>query len=568
MSLKCFHYLLLFLTISSAETRIAITEILKNPKGLESAIPGGESHEFIEIFNLGSDTLTLDSLFLSDGSTIDSIIPWQTPLSWHTNCIFNRTVILPGQSALILDRDYAKSPMADIFTIADSTVILTVDASSLVGKLTETRGVFLYKGTGSTIHDSLAALLDSGYTATLGSKAIHTLPKNCAEGFSCIPVTLISAPPSYTASPDTLSPGYYEFMKQGWVADYRLNNPGSASPIVVCTLAVLQAGKDASQNASWTVTKTGSSEAIASGTLPNTPYPVYITVNLPKDSVGYLFSVEESGNKAEIVIDISSVWLPDSPIKINEIFPRATAAVPEWIELINVSAMPVNLKNWRYGTPEGSDNIITTTDYTLEPGHFCVITKSAEEFSIVYSVGINFIQPISWQSLDNYRDTLVLISTLEEAPCESIYYDYDWFDSWDYQSVARISVGKSGLEESAWTLAQKPTPGLPNPEVNWQSQKKADLHIGPIPFTPNHDGKNDSLSIRIILPASQKMSITIYGFNGRKLYDLPVTTQETFTWNGRTSDGRHAPVGPFFVVATVTKGNTETLIRKKGILWR
>ncbi len=149
-----------------------------------------------------------------------------------------------------------------------------------------------------------------------------------------------------------------------------------------------------------------------------------------------------------------------------------------------------------------------------------------------------------------------------------MYYDYDWFDTWENQSVARVSTEKNGLQSSAWVLSKKTTPGLSNSDVEWQSGEKAALHIGPIPFTPNNDGKNDSLSIRIQIPASQSMSIAIYGFDGRKIFDVPESIEEVFTWNGRTKDGRYAPVGPFFVVATVTKGNKEKFIRKKGVLWR
>ncbi len=552
----------------SATIRIAITEVLKDPVGLESECPGGKSHEFIEIANLGSDTFRIECLFLSDGSTVDSVIPWQPPLSWHSNCCFNRDYILPGQFALILDRDYEGSPPGSYFTIADSTVILTVDASSLASGLTTTKGLFLFKGTEDTISDSLAAMLDSGYCASLEGRVYHTQPENISEGFSNVPANLLFTSYTYIASPDTLSMGAYEFMQDGWVCEYKLYNPGSASPAVTCSIAVLMAGKERPENAAWSVKIADSTAVIASGTLPDSLYPVLINVNLPKDSVSYELSVEENDKKAIVAIDISSVWLPSSPIKINEIFPRATSSVPEWVELVNVSSMPVNLKNWRYGTPEGTDNTIASSDLIIKPGNFLVLTKSSSQFSVVYPVGVTYIQPVSWQSLDNYRDSLVLISSLEDAPCEIVYYDYNWFDSWNYQSVERVSLQKSGTDKRAWVLAEKPSPGQPNPGAIWQSVDKPSMHIGPIPFTPNNDRIDDSLSIRITLPASQKISIAIYGFNGRKLYDMPEPIGKRSTWNGRKSDGTHAPAGPFFVIATITNSSRETLIRKKGILWR
>ncbi len=563
-----FIILLLFSTFFYAEAGLAITEVLKDPVGPESAIPGGESHEFIEFFNYGSDTITLDSLFISDGYTIDSVIPWQQPIAWHPNCCFNRTSVNPGQFALILDRDYAQSPVDRYYSIADSTVILTVDASSLLNKLAENRGIFLYRGTRSIIDDSLAALLDHGSTVSLHNKVYHTLPENCTEGFSCIPTKLLFSPPAFSASPDTLSLGRYEYIQEDWLCEYSCCNPGPVSPTVICTTGVLMAGQKMPLSATWEVINTHSSDVIAAGTLPSEPYPVFFTVSLPKDSVTYQLTVTENNHEAVIPLDISSVWLPSSPVKINEIFPRATAAVPEWIELVNISSMPVNLKNWRYGTPESPDNTITSADFILDPGRFCVITKDSERFFSCYPVGVVCIQPSSWQSLDNYHDTLFLYSSLEDAPCETVCYDYHWFDNWEHQSVARVATEKGGLAADAWALSNNSTPGLPNTDVDWQAGEKAALHIGPIPFTPNNDGRDDSLAIRIEKPAAQNMTIAIYSFDGKKILDVPESTGEKYTWNGRTSDGRYAPVGPFFVVATVTKGNKESYIRKKGVLWR
>ena len=54
---KTFLILLTGILTNYAETSIAITEVLKDPEGLESAIPGGASHEFIEFLNLGGETV-------------------------------------------------------------------------------------------------------------------------------------------------------------------------------------------------------------------------------------------------------------------------------------------------------------------------------------------------------------------------------------------------------------------------------------------------------------------------------------------------------------------------------
>ena len=91
---------------------------------------------------------------------------------------------------------------------------------------------------------------------------------------------------------------------------------------------------------------------------------------LQVDSVDYRFYIDN----IEWKIDLSSIFLPYSPLKINEIYPFGTQFESEWYELVNVSSMPINLKNWKAGNFEDT-SVITKSEYLLEPGSFLVITK-------------------------------------------------------------------------------------------------------------------------------------------------------------------------------------------------
>ena len=120
----------------------------------------------------------------------------------------------------------------------------------------------------------------------------------------------------------------------------------------------------------------------------------------------------------------------------------------------------------------------------------------------------------------------------------------------------------------AWVIALKPTPGQPNASNAFRATEKPSIEIGPVPFTPNGDGKDDMLSIKLVLPASFTSTIAIYGFNGKKYLDLPITPLPQYLWDGKTDKGVAASVGPFFVVATFKNAGQTTVMRKKGILWR
>ena len=85
---------------------------------------------------------------------------------------------------------------------------------------------------------------------------------------------------------------------------------------------------------------------------------------LQVDSVDYRFYIDNMNGKS-----ICSIFLPYSPLKINEIYPFGTQFESEWYELVNVSSMPINLKNWKAGNFEDT-SVITKVSICLNQDHF------------------------------------------------------------------------------------------------------------------------------------------------------------------------------------------------------
>jgi hypothetical protein len=566
--------ILLFSSILSAHEFIAITEILKNPLGSSNAIPGDASHECVEITNLGSDTFFIDSLFLFDNpGGIDSIAPWDTlkygVLTPHRDCIFNNHAIAPGSSALILDQDYFTALQvqpSSHFSIDASTTILTVTRKDLgSGGLSNTDGIAIFKGARSKISRIVAYVSDQCADFSL-TDTLHQTKPLPPEGVSIVPTSLLFCPPVFISCPTGLSLGHYEFVHNNWLVECKLAKPLSRASIA-CSLACCKVGASHTI-ASWSMERKilSTISILKQGTFSVDSPLTRIVVSLPLDSAAYAFMISENGVSTKWTVDVSTVWTPPNPLKINELFPRAQSDDPEWFELINSSSMPINLNNWRYGNAESSFPI-TQQDIVVAPGRFLVITKDKALFSARFPAIPNVCQPDAWLAMDNYKDTLSLWNN-QGALTETAAYDYTWFDNWTDQSLERVSLQIPGTDRNAWVVAVKPTPGQPNASVSTRSSADPSLDIGPIPFTPNGDGKNDFLSIRCTVPAVYSVTIAIYGFNGNKYCDVPVNLQTEILWDGKTSNGRAAPIGPYFVVATFKNGSQTKAIRKKGILWR
>jgi hypothetical protein len=550
---------------------IAITEILKNPLGGESAMPGGASHEYVEIANLGSDTLRIDSLFLSDGVDADSIVPWVDRYGILPACVSSARFLPPGRIGLVIDRQYdsvvVQNPTSRQ-TIRDGTFVFTVGDNDLGDGLAEDDGILLYKGTATTVARVLALAGDTGQNAQpQAGKIRQTSPGPMADGVSVALTSTLFGWPVYGACPSGTSPGAWEMLDSGWVLEYRLGRI-SGDTVVQCSLAVLRAGAGAGP-ATVRLGRSdgrGQPRALSLLSIDNRGIAFY-GATIPLDSASYTFAVTDGAASASRRVDLSTIWVPGGAIRVSEIFPRAAPGTPEWLELANTAALPVNLVGWRFGNSEDS-GVVSSGDFVVEPGAYCVVTSDYAAFHEKYRTVRAVVQASHWRTLDNYHDTLCLWDN--RGGCqECIYYDSRWFSAWTAGSLARVSLGRAASRADNWAIADPPSPGLPNTAASWRAVSAASVDIGPTPFTPNGDGNSDYLSIRVALPAGSSLTLSVYGMDGRKLKTFASPELRQYLWDGRGDDGSPAPVGPIFVVAETTDpSGVKRTIRKKGILWR
>ncbi len=564
---RVFLPLLSLLIFTMADERIYITELLRDPLGGESSIPGGKSHEFVEIYNAGSDTLFLKNLFLSDGRAVDSLIPWLSPIRSHRNCCFNRSFVTPAQYAVILDRDYVLAPVESHFQISDSTVILSVDAASLCNGLTTTKGLFMYRGARQRIDTVLAAVLDTSQTISLGNEEYVTLHGAQKEGVSIIPEGILFDNVAYCLNPSSLSLGSFESEFSGWICSYTFEHRNPSMYEIACTLALCKAGSSQIDEVTWQIVKQDQKTPVHSGELSGGVYPVLLPFSIPKEESNYQFVIKDNMSQDSVPLDISKIWHPEAPLKINELFVRATGAIPEWIELKNTTTMNINLGHWRLIIAEDTC-VLSENNNVIEPGAHAIITKKASLCKALCPSQTVIIEPDQWNALNNYSDTLYLVSPVSHKASDSACYTSSWFDHWYNQSLERIFLEKSGFSRSCWALCEKPSPGKTNSTIQLYNTESPKVSIDPIPFSPNGDGQKDQLVISIIHPADYATKLEIYGFSGHKLYTFTKPVAGKNCWNGFTSNGQYAPVGPFFVIATFTNGKREIVVRKKGILWQ
>lgn len=568
MTLRPLFNLLLVVT---AYSQVVITEINRDPFGGATAIPGGASHEFVEITNFGSDTFSIDSLYLTDGVEIDAVVAWPRPLEAHPDCITGSTLLPPGATALILDRNYDSAvgiAPSSRYDIRASTVLFTTEDSDLGNSLAGDDGVMIYKGTKTAVTRIVWCAADSPYTGTTPPKAKITLGAIAPKGISVVPTSFLFDTVGYGVCADSITPGFFELLKSNWFAEWRFGEPDTNRLTVACSLACIKAGTLPMPPLSFRITKqsrTGTTTA-AEGECSLSGNRGSAAITIPLDSAAYYLHLLEQGSETVRQLDISQIYTTRSPLRINELFPRATPGEPEWIEVCNQSPMPINIKNWTFGNSESYDTI-TAIDLVLAPGDFLVLASNGELFRQRYPAKSRIVVPAHWHSLDNYNDTLCLWDA-KHLPKETICYRSIWFTDWNFQSLERRTPSSPGIDQASWLPAASPTPGQPNGALFLAASAQPGLMTGPTPFTPNGDGRDDLLSITVEMGQASSASLAIYGFSGHKLREFRAPLAHRLLWDGKQDNGSPAPTGPFIVVLETHSTKGVSYVRKKGVLWR
>ncbi|AFH50698.1 Hypothetical protein IALB_2995 [Ignavibacterium album JCM 16511] len=157
---------------------------------------------------------------------------------------------------------------------------------------------------------------------------------------------------------------------------------------------------------------------------------------------------------------------------INEIMYAPLSGQPEWIELLNKSANPVNLKKWNFSDATSSITI-TNQDFILQPDSFVVLT--ADSSILNYFPVASPIIKISMPALNNTGDAVVIKDSMNFL-VDSVSYLPLWGGNSNGKSLERIFKNNPSNDPQNWKTSQsifRATPG----KINSVTPKDYDLTI-------------------------------------------------------------------------------------------
>ena len=198
------------------------------------------------------------------------------------------------------------------------------------------------------------------------------------------------------------------------------------------------------------------SATILAGHSPLKPgdYKFFAIVSLPQDE-------RTSNDTAAILV---SVGYPRGSMLVNEIMYAPVGDEPEWVELCNVTADSVNLKNWKISDlTESSKNTLTVKDVFIPPLGYCIIAKDAAFVSLHLSLTSTVIIA-SFGALNNTTPDAVIIYDSRSQPNDSVYYLPAWGGQGG-RSLERIDLDQASTDSRNWGTSQDSafsTPGKQN----------------------------------------------------------------------------------------------------------
>lgn len=504
---------LLFAIAALGYSQIIITEVERNPPGSETAMPGGKSHEYIELFNCTNDTFLVDSLSLYDGITTDRV-KHRTSRLWY-----------PGNVLLILDPDYFSVASQNPIPYAGTTSIATLNHTSILGGLSSSDGFVVLYG------DSIVAKLQDSLSVS--------------ERYLFTEYNGIETDGNVLESKGTLSNRIWRVAEP---------SPGSISEVNNGVFLSNNIDSNAIEISCRSFEEDGLVEIIAD---KRTLFQKEIRAGqsfseaIAFEEIPKALEIKWHGRTEERIenVNLSHLRIDKGSIVISEISPRGDV---EWIELYNSSFDEIGLDGWSILNDEDTFEIEFGT--TITPQGYLLLSKYDME------LGQSKIQS-NWFSLGNYHDSVYLYSKWGSE--DSVRWDSDSYVNWEQESLHRI-MGTDGFEVTS-LVPQPSTPGTAT--LLSPNSEPISITCTPQLFSPNSDGEDDSLKISVKKPSYYNCRIRIFSRSGVEMTSFEIE-ENTGYWDGN-AQGKTARRGPYIVLAEFHSPVGQTVSRRSGIvLWR
>lgn len=165
--------------------------------------------------------------------------------------------------------------------------------------------------------------------------------------------------------------------------------------------------------------------------------------------------------KAVFVFIVSTACAQTSCV-VNEIMYAPLGGEPEWVELYNPTAQPVNIKNWKIRDLTVTKKTITTKDVLIAPGGYAVLAHDSTVVNFHFTIPAQVITLVL-PSLNNDSDAVIIYDAAGNA-VDSLVYHAAWGGAGG-ASLERVRAALPSTSAANWRSShdiERSTPGRRN----------------------------------------------------------------------------------------------------------
>ncbi len=323
------------------------------------------------------------------------------------------------------------------------------------------------------------------------------------------------------------------------------------NPFVTVTFGIINMGISTVTSATLSIL-TKSASGLFDDTLDFVTLPAYgvaqvgtieRTLNLPGDYINVAAQLSDDFRNNNNVLEFVLPGRDFPGIILSEFLANPTAgASAEWIEIQNVSTSAIDVSGWQVGD---SRNLYTISDNALylAPDEFLVLVRDSVAFISAFpNFTGSYFEPTGWGPLNDAGDTVRLVDMLGIQagliPYSEVFEDdHTW--------------GRSENSDLGWgpSLSSGGTPGEMNEVAALQNSDEIMITVSPGIFSPDGDGRDETVTINIEAPFADDYEMRIYDKQGRVVYTFEIGSYlaPEYVWDGYSDAGKRLPIGIYII---------------------